>query len=195
MPKQNKMILQIPKIETKKIFGDSCLCDIYNHVVYYDEVEVNVEELDGGNFVPYVGERRGIDYNYSQDNVKQAVLEKIKFGIADAIPHNLAEMYRINGYYEDYGKGLHVRLERGIASLALEEKTLEVSVTLRCPSNWFQHLKWDFRDILPEWFLEKYPVKFLTETKSDKKTFKVREAYPNLPMLKDQQVVYFIDGV
>jgi len=137
-------------------------------------------------------ERKGIDYNFNTRNVTEYALERLKFAVGVEISSEMAEMYRFNVDYRDYGRRLLFTLERDIASRIARVETVTAKVSVEVPLNCWEHFKIQYKESLPKWFLNEFPIKYKTIEKVETKEFNVRECYPAIAIPRYAEKAFIV---
>lgn len=108
--------------------------------------------------------------------LEERVLERIKVMSKPILSGHSAYMLDVE---------IHDNLMR-MRTEILAERIDTAEVTLYHPIGWWQTLKSSYSSWIPEWILDRYPVKYGKTTK----TFDFYAAYPDFQPMPDQTVVY-----
>jgi len=141
----------------------------------------------------YIEEGRTPDlYNYQ---TRQIILERMKLGLEVHMDLGMMQHMNFDMQVLDMGRTLAMRVEREIAARKIDTKKVEVTTSVSYPANWIEHLKWDFKHILPNWFLEKYPIKRKTVKNTKSETINVMEYHPEVVMRDERQAFVTLEVV
>ena len=97
---------------------------------------------------------------YTKDQIYELLTYKVQGTLSTYILDNVSDLKPLNldVLLDDMSRNLVMTLSKAIFT-----KTERVDSFEHYPKTWWEHFK---KDHMPKWFLAKFPVKFITTTKS-----------------------------